>query len=127
MATDSEREAKAGAGAATWEHFKALGYPTLYGLTKDKKLPLLNKTGVLQKSLFPWPLSGGIYIPYDSNQIFRKTNRGIELGTKFPYVNDLDKDRPIWGKNISPWINKAVNAGVDAVYQHLPQVIYWIE
>lgn len=111
------------AGGSTWEHFKAMGYPTLIGLTRDMKLPLLNKTGTLQRSLFPSPLSGGIYVPLDTNQIFRPGNGKLQIGTKRPGVTAIDKTRPIWPKNVSKWISKANGAGRDAVYDFLPSVL----
>jgi hypothetical protein len=118
-----DNESKKVAGASTWEHFKALGYPTLIGLTQNMKLPILNKTGALQRSLFPAPLKAGIYVPIDKNQIFRSEKGRLVLGTKRPGITNIDKQRPLWPKNISKWIDKATAAGRDAVYEALPNII----
>ncbi len=87
------------------------------------KLPLLNKTGTLQRSLFPAPLSGGIYVPLDTNQIFRPGKGRLEIGTKRPGITEIDKQRPLWPKNISKWITKATGSGRDAVYEYLPTIL----
>lgn len=115
------------AGGSTWEYFKAKGYPTLISLTENKKLPILNKTGTLQRSLFPAPLVGGIYVPIDENQIFRPGKGRLEIGTKRPGITNIDKSRQLWPKNISRWIDKATAAGRDAVYEQLPQVLNQIK
>lgn len=111
------------AGGSTWKYFKAKGYPTLKGLTRSMKLPILNKTGTLQRSLFPSPLSGGIYIPLDANQIFRPGSGTLTIGTKRPHIDAIDRDRPLWPKSIGPWLSKAVGKGRDVLYQELPLVL----
>lgn len=111
------------AGGSTWDYFKAKGYPTLMGLTQNLQLPLLNQSGALQQSLFPMPLSGGIYVPFDKNQIFRMERGKLTIGTKRPHIIALDKDRPLWPKSIGPWLSKAVSAGRDAIYEQLPNAL----
>jgi hypothetical protein len=111
------------AGGNTWEYFKALGYPTLIGLTTNMTLPLMNRTGTLQKSLFPWPLSGGLYVPIDQNQVVRMTPGKLTIGTKLKYAGAADELRPLWPRDISVWLDRANGAGRDAVYEHLPLVI----
>lgn len=111
------------AGGSTWEHFKALGYPTLIGLTRNLNLPLLNKTGTLQRSIFPAPLSGGVYIPIDSNQIYRREDGKLTIGTRLSYAVAVDKARPLWPKDIGPWLDQANAAGRDALHQQLEIVL----
>ena len=114
---------KQGAGASTWEHFKAKGYPTLRGFTRNMKLPILNRTGVLQRSLMPFPLQGGISVPNDPNQIFRYEAGRLEIGSRFPYIETLSKDRPVWPFKMRPWIDKAHEAGRDAMFEYLPTIV----
>ena len=113
----------AAAGGSTWDYFKAKGYPTLIGLTRDMKLPILNKTGTLQRSLFPAPLAGGIYVPIDQNQIFRLSGNRLTIGTKRPGVTAIDKERPLWPKDTSRWRARALEAGRDALYEFFPQLL----
>lgn len=115
------------AGGSTWDKFKAMGYPTLIGLTQNMKLPLLNRTGALQRSLFPAPLSGGLYFPLDKNQIVRSSPGKLVIGAKHPNLKAIDAERPLWPKNISKWLNRANGAGRDAVYNELPQVLNQIK
>jgi hypothetical protein len=115
------------AGGNTWDLFKAKGYPTLIGLMGNLKLPLLNRTGILQRSLFPAPLTGGLYIPLDKNQIFKPENGKLTIGTKRPHIGDIDKERPIWPKSIKPWLDKATAAGRDAIVEYLPTLLEQIK
>lgn len=113
-------EGKAAAGGSTWDYFKAKGYPTLIGLTHDMRLPILNKTGALQRSLFPAPLSGGFYMPIDPNQIFRIQGSKLSIGTKRPGVSHVDKTRPLWPRDTSKWRAKALEAGRETLYEQIP-------
>ena len=111
------------AAGSTWEYFKAKGYPTLYGLTYGMKLPILNKTGALQRSLFPAPLRGGIYIPLDPNQICDITPGKLAIGTRRPGVEYIAEKRPLWTKRPRKWISKALDAGREAVWDYFPQLL----
>lgn len=111
------------AGGATWNYFKAKGFPTLKGLTRNLQLPILHKTGTLQSSLFPAPLSGGIYFPLDSNQIFRPGSGTLTIGTKRPHITAIDRDRPLWPKNIRPWLDRALVKGRDVLAEEFPKVL----
>jgi len=111
------------AGKSTWNYFKAKGYPTLLGLTKNLKLPLLNKTGKLQRSLFPAPLSGGFYLPLDRDQIFQVKPGVLRMGVRHQGIEAIDKDRPLWPENIGPWKSKALEAGRNAIHEAIPEIL----
>lgn len=117
---DSTKELAAG---STWEYFKAKGYPTLIGLTQNLKLPILNRTGALQRSLFPAPLRGGIYIPLDANQIFEMSPGKLVVGTKRPGVEYIAGKRPLWKKKPSLWISRALDEGRKALWNYFPQLL----
>lgn len=119
-------DGKEAAAGSTWDYFKAKGYPTLIGLTRDMKLPILNRTGKLQQSLFPAPLVGGYYIPLDQNQIYRISGNKLTIGTKRPGVTAIDKERPLWPQDTSKWRARALEAGRSALYDHLPILLQQI-
>lgn len=116
-------QGKQQAAGSTWEYFKAKGYPTLYGLTYNMKLPILHKSGSLQRSLFPAPLKGGIYIPLDPNQVCDISRGKLSIGTRRPGVEHVVEKRPLWKKRPRPWIAKALDAGREAVWEHFPQLL----
>jgi hypothetical protein len=120
---ESDDSAKKIAGGSTWEYFKAMGYPTLLSLTQNMKLPILNRTGTLQRSVFPAPLSGGFYLPIDRNQVVRIQSGKLEIGTNRPNIADITRERPLWPRDISLWINRANAAGRDAIHEYLPIVL----
>lgn len=120
VALDGDKEHAAG---STWDYFKAKGVPTLLGLTHNLKLPILNQTGTLQKSLFPTPLSGGLYVPIDKFQIFRPSSGKLTIGTSRPDITSIHEVRPLWPKSIGPWLVKAVSKGRDAIFKEIPNVL----
>lgn len=121
METEAGKQIAAG---STWEYFKAKGYPTLIGLTKNMKLPILRKTGALQRSLFPAPTKGGIYIPLDPNQICDIGRGTLTVGTRIPYAEAVAEKRPLWKKRASKlWIDRALDAGRDAVWDYFPKLM----
>lgn len=119
---ESEQQKSMAAGA-TWELFKAKGYPTLIGLTSDMRLPIMRRTGSLQRSLFPAPMKGGIYIPIDPNQICEIGRGKLTLGTKSPGARYSNETRPFWKKRPKKWIDKALDAGREAVWDYFPKLL----
>ena len=111
------------AGGSTWEYFKALGYPTLIGLTENLKLPILNKTGALQRGLFPAPLKGGMYFPLDPNQVCEIGKGSLTVGVKHTGIEAITKERPLWPKNTGLWMSRALGAGRDAMWEYFPKLL----
>lgn len=120
----TERDARAIAAASAWNWVKDhMGAETLLSLTRGMLLPILNRTGTLQRSLFPAPLVRGSYRPIDPNQVYRPAPGSLEIGTRVPYTLAVDRARPVWPKRISLWLARAVQAGRDAVLEYLPEVL----
>lgn len=112
------------AGAYTWEHFKAAGYPTLIGAIGHRKLAINVRSGLLRDSLTPAPMNGGIYVPLDRNQICVWDNGKLTIGTKVPYADQVAKRRSWLPKNLGPWKSRANKAGKEAVLLYLPEVVH---
>ena len=111
------------AGKFAWGYFKSKGYPTLLELTASLDLPILNSTGTLQRSLFPAPLSRGVYFPIDPNQVYKPRGTTLTIGTKVPYAEYVTMKRNIWPDNTSVWHKRASVAARDALYQYFPEVL----
>ena len=123
-----EKEAKSIASSAAWDYVKKqMGADTLINMLKNKAIPILHRTGALQRSLFPAPLSSGEYTPLDAQQVYQQGRGILTLGTKVPYAADVDKERPLWPEKIPLWMERAIGAGRDAVYEYLPTIIHQIE
>ena len=106
-----------------WGYFKAHGYPTLLGLTSDLTIPILDKTGVLKRSLFPAPLSAGVYFPIDPNQIYRYSGGRLTIGTKVPYAEYVDMRRKLWPEDTSAWEARAATQARNAIFEYFPEVL----
>lgn len=113
------------AAASAWifvkEHMDA--HP-LIELCPPRKVPLLVKTHRLVDSLEPAPLaSDGSYHPLNQDQVFRVRGGELTLGTRVPYAEYLDPKRPLWPRDISIWMDRATEAGRDAIQERLAQVL----
>lgn len=106
-----------------WGYFKSRGYPTLLGLTSDLTLPILNKTGTLQRSLFPAPLSRGVYFPIDPNQVYKHAGGRLTIGTKVPYADYVSMKRKIWPDDTSVWESRASTNARNAIFEYFPEVM----
>jgi hypothetical protein len=123
-----EDDARGIAAAKAWNTVKDMGAWTLIGTLGVKQMPLLNRTGRLEESLVPNPLSSGgfgagQYEPANADQIFRIASGSLEIGTKVEYAEAVSVKRPIWPRRIGPWMEQAVEAGRDAIFTHLRIVI----
>lgn len=111
----TEAEAKTHAAAIAWNYVKKeLGATTILAFAKDQILLLLQRSGSLEKSLRPGSFSGEKYNPPDG-QIFKIEKSGLTWGSSIEYASRVDKKRPLWPKNIDPWITRAINSGIEAV------------
>jgi len=121
MDSDSARDI---AAASAWIRVKDFyGATTLIEMLRDAKLPILNKTGALQASLFPAPLANGTYSPINPDQVYRATSGSLTIGSKLPYAAYVDEKRPLWPDKAIVWVDRATAAGRDALHTHLPTVI----
>lgn len=132
----SRRSNAAGISAgAAWEFVKDhMGAITLIGELGGKQIPLMQDTHRLVESLEPAPLnSNGSYSPINSDQIASGGNPSghtvsvqnptLTLGTRVPYAEHAHKLRPLWPSNISIWMDRATEAGRDAVAVRLTEVL----
>lgn len=117
-----EAEASQLAAKMAWSTVKRHGAQTLLELTKHLQAPLLNKTGALLASLTPGIYSGGIYHPPE-HQIYRRTPSELTYGTDIPYAARVAEKRPLWPVDIQPWIDRAVEFGLQAVLHHVTTVL----
>lgn len=110
----SEDEAKREAAKLAWAYVKRhLGAQTLLELTASKMLPLLQKTGRLASSLAPGDFDGKDYDP-PPEQVYRRSNSGLTWGSGVEYASRVSEKRPLWADSIDPWIDDALEAGINA-------------
>lgn len=123
------------AAGAAWEFVKDhMNAITLIGELGGKQIPLMIDTHRLVDSLEPAPLNAnGSYTPLNPDQIVSGGNPSghtvsvqnptLTLGTRVPYAEHAHKLRPLWPGNISIWMDKATEAGRDAVVTRLTEVL----
>jgi hypothetical protein len=133
--TVSERRSAANsiAAGAAWIFVKEhMGAFTLLQECQVK-IPVNQRTGRLVQSLEPAPLMGdGSYRPINSDQVIRGSGTGVTvsvpnstltIGTKVPYSEYVDKQRPLWPRRIGVWMDRATDAGRDAILEHLAKIV----
>lgn len=120
-----DRQAAQIAAGAAWNYVKdKMGAITLIGETADRKVPLLQKTKRLINSLEPAPLLGdGRYAPINHDQIWRVQAGELTLGTRVPYAEFVDLKRPLWPRDISVWLDRAMSEGRDALIDRLIEIL----
>ena len=119
----TEDDAKRAAGSLAWSIVKEqLGATTLLELTRDKMLPLLQRTHRLEKSLRPGKFNGQEYEP-PLDQVYSRTRLGLTWGTSVEYANRVSQKRPIWPDSIDPWLDEALEAGINAVVNRIREVL----
>lgn len=118
-----ESQASSIAAACAWDYVKKIhGAKTIIDYAKDRIIPLLQRSGSLEKSLRPGNMFGEKYNP-PQNQVSRIEKNSLTWGTKIPYASRVDKKRPLWPKKIDPWITRAVEAGIQAVIKKLKDIL----
>jgi len=112
------------AGSA-WNFVKGyMGAVPLIDLLRDKKIPLLAESGELLNSLAPAPLAGdGQYRRSGPRQIFRVSKGALTIGTGVTHAEAVDRVRQLWPKDISVWMERAVDAGQTALMLRLSAVL----
>jgi hypothetical protein len=89
-------EAKGLAAKLAWAIMKSRGAQTKIGLLSQRKVPILDRTGRLKRSLSPGHVSGESYVPASEDQIASIEGHGLTLGTRVPYAKYVHRTRPIW-------------------------------
>lgn len=118
-----EEEAKRRAAQIAWEYVKdELGASTILEYARDRIIPLLQKTGRLEKSLRPGNFSGEEYQP-PAEQVYRRSQRSLTWGTSVEYASRVSEKRPLWPDNIDVWIKRALDSGINAVVKKLKDVL----
>jgi hypothetical protein len=113
-------EALALAGQVAWTRLKEEGAQTKRDVLGNRKVPIMQVTKKLITSLLPGKFDPGRgYKKKNGNQVFQLNRRNLKLGTELLYAEHHDDTRPIWPKNYDAWVEKAMEAGNNAVQARL--------
>jgi len=94
------------AASIAWGIVKAAGAKTKIGTLSNREVPILILTRRLERSLRPGKVIQGQYIP-SLEQEFEIDGNRLIVRTTVPYSDKLAEARPIFPKNLTPWITKA--------------------
>lgn len=117
-------KAKELAGQLAWTRMKEQGAQTKRQVLGDRQVTILRVSDRLYLSLSPGkfnPASG--YQKKNSRQVFQLQSGKLIIGTNVPYANFHDDSRPVWPEEIGEWIDRAMTAGQEAVYNRLIMVL----
>lgn len=122
-------EAKALAGQIAWTRAKAAGAKTKLEVLGNRDLLILRVSDTLSESLSPGkfdPLTG--YNKSSKYQIFTIRRGSLEIGTRVHYANMVSRRnnqdfRPVWPEEMGPWIDKAVDFGMDTVLEKIESIL----
>lgn len=121
---DQLRALKSTAAQIAWTRVKESGGVTMWDVLGTRKLPLLVRTGELEKALTPGtydPATG--YKKGNKNQVYVVNRGAITIGVNLAKANYVSKQRPLWPADIDLWLNRAVEAGVEAVFKRLQEIL----
>jgi len=106
---------KASARAFAW---RALAIPLA------SHTPINVRTGRLERSLRPGPISGGRYTP-PREQLVSRSGGVLKLGVSVPYSSHIQAARPLIpdASLLSPWLSASVRAGVSAILRQLRRAV----
>jgi len=90
-----EAQAKVLAAKLAWANLKSEGAKTKLDVLGDRKVPILQVSHRLIKSLTPGSLSDDSYSPPEE-QIFESHWGSVTIGSKVPYAAKQHKTRPLW-------------------------------
>lgn len=114
-----EREASALAAKTAWGILKAQGARLRTEVLGSRNVLIMRLTQRLFRSLRPTT-----QIPYRprADQIYDARNGSFQIGTSVPYAVDVAKDRPIFPAHMEPWIQKAIDSGIQAVLNRISTI-----
>lgn len=98
--------ASAKAAMLAWGILKKEGAETRIDKLGSRKVDILVDSGKLKNSLKPGRLVADEYIP-TANQIYKKSNYSLTIGTSVEYAKRVHKIRKFWPSNVSPWVRDA--------------------
>lgn len=115
-----DEDALALAGQVAWTKLKEEGAQTKRDVLGNRNLPILQRTKKLLTSLLPgkFDASKG-YSKKNGNQVFQLERGRLIIGTALEYAEHHDETRPIWPKDYDIWIDRAMEAGNNAVQARL--------
>lgn len=119
-----EEEALQLAGQIAWTRLKQMGAQTKRDVLGDRKVEIMRVSDKLYLSLSPGkfnPSTG--YKKKNSRQVFELRRGVVRIGTEVPYAAFHDETRPVWPDNVDEWIDKAIEAGTNAVHARLLTVM----
>lgn len=117
-------KAKELAGQLAWTRLKDQGAQTKRDVLGNRKVTILRVSDKLFLSLSPGkfnPSSG--YQKKNSRQVFQLQGGKLIIGTNVEYASFQDDSRPVWPEEIGTWIDRALSAGHDAIYNRLLMVL----
>ena len=116
-------KAKELAGKIAWAELKKTGANTKIDLLGNRNLLILRNTDKLFRSFLPGKLTSNSYRKYNKDQIYRVEKGAVTLGSQVDYASDVFEDRPIFPKDISPWVREASKAAVKAIINYVQVVL----
>ena len=113
-------EAKKLAGQLAWTRLKNQGAQTKRETLGNRKVEILRISDKLYLSLSPgkYDATSG-YQKKNSRQVFQLQAGKLTIGTNVEYASYHDDSRPVWPDEMGVWIDRAMSAGHDAVYNRL--------
>jgi hypothetical protein len=94
------------AASLAWAIVKASGAKTKIGTLSSRQVSILILTRRLERSLRPGKVIRGEYIP-SPEQEYEIEGNVLVVRTTVPYSDKLAEVRPIFPKNLTPWIARA--------------------
>lgn len=118
--TEGEAKAKEKAAELAWAVLKSRGAQTKLDVLGGRKVPILIRTGRLEKAIRPGQLSGENISQPDEQTLINAGSR-LQIDIDVPYSDAVHKKRRLWPpvRKMTPWLNEAAQKGADAVAHKL--------
>lgn len=116
-------EAKKLAGRVAWAILKKEGAETLLSAFGDRKIPIMIDSAKLIHSVEPGQFDPGWgYRRKNRNQVYLLGRGKIEVGSNLSYADAATKRRPMWQEDMGSWMDRAMEAGMEAVEKRIAEV-----
>jgi len=115
-----EDEAKKQAAKTAWATLKSLGAKTKLDILGNRTLPILIKSGRLEKSLRPGYRTKYGYRRYNQDQLFEHSATVMKVGTLVPYAKYHSKRSPL-PRNPDVIMRRAFKEGVEEYHRAIAE------
>lgn len=119
----ADKDAKKRAAQVAWSKLKKKGANTKIEVLGNRDVLILRDTDTLFRSLMPGKLTKHSYRKYNKNQIYTVSKGQVLIGSKVEYADEVTKARPLWAESIEPWIDRALQLGLEVVHNKLLHMI----